>query len=200
VADIRRQAMALGRKPDEILFFLLATVIVGRTEQEAREKYDDYLQYISLEGALTGFSASVGMDLSKLSLDEPLPRIKNDAALHSVMESLSLIDPNKTWTLRDIARHSAIGSRGPTIVGSPEQVADTLQGWIADTDIDGFNLSYAVMPGDFEDFVEMVVPELQRRGVYKTAYSQGTLREKLYGVGKPTLPDDHPAARHRVQR
>jgi hypothetical protein len=68
-----------------------------------------------------------------------------------------------------------------------------------DTDVDGFNLAYAVTPESFSDFVELVVPELQRRGVYKRDYAPGTLREKLYGRGS-RLPQNHPAARFRVQR
>ncbi len=73
-----------------------------------------------------------------------------------------------------------------------------MQDWVAQTDVDGFNLAYAVTPETFADFVELVVPELQRRGVYKTEYAPGTLREKLYGAGRARLPTTHPAARVRV--
>jgi hypothetical protein len=69
-------------------------------------------------------------------------------------------------------------------------VADTLQEWIEETDIDGFNLPYAITPGSFEDVVEFLVPELQRRGAYKTAYAAGTLRNKIFGQGDH-LPDSH---------
>jgi alkanesulfonate monooxygenase len=72
-----------------------------------------------------------------------------------------------------------------------------LQSWIAETDVDGFNLAYAVTPESFSDFVELIVPELQRRGVYKREYRPGTLREKLYGVGRARLPENHPAAAYR---
>ena len=87
--------------------------------------------------------------------------------------------------------------RSPVIVGSPTEVADQLQVWVAETDIDGFNLSYAVTPGGYQDFAELVVPELQRRGVYKTEYAKGTLREKIFGPGQARLPSSHPAARFR---
>ena len=69
----------------------------------------------------------------------------------------------------------------PVIVGSPSQVADELEEWVRDTGIDGFNLAYALTPESFSDFVEFVIPELQRRGVYKREYAPGTLREKLFG-------------------
>jgi alkanesulfonate monooxygenase len=83
------------------------------------------------------------------------------------------------------------------VVGSPVEVADALQSWVADTGVDGFNLAYAVTPETFSDFVDLVVPELQSRGVYKRDYAPGTLREKLYGPGRARLPANHPAARFR---
>lgn len=86
---------------------------------------------------------------------------------------------------------------GAIVVGSPTSVADQLESWVNETDIDGFNLAYAVTPETFSDFVEFVVPELQRRGIYKREYREGTLREKLYGPGRARLGDDHPAARYR---
>lgn len=70
---------------------------------------------------------------------------------------------------------------------------------MAETDIDGFNLVASVTPGDFEDFINLVVPELQRRGLYKTEYAPGTLREKIYGPGREFLRDDHPGAGRRKQ-
>jgi alkanesulfonate monooxygenase len=83
------------------------------------------------------------------------------------------------------------------VIGSPQQVADELQAWMAETDIDGFNLSYAVTPEGYSDFVDLVVPELQRRGVYKTEYAAGPLRQKVFGAASPKLPGSHPAAQFR---
>ena len=99
--------------------------------------------------------------------------------------------------MREIARHAAIGGRGPVIVGSAEEVADEFQAWIAETDIDGFNLAYAVTPETFSDIIDLVVPILQERGVYKRDYAPGTLREKLNGPGRARLPASHPAAKVR---
>ncbi|MDJ0115022.1 5,10-methylene tetrahydromethanopterin reductase, partial [Rhodococcus erythropolis] len=70
---------------------------------------------------------------------------------------------------------------GPIVVGSGAEVADELQEWVAETDVDGFNLAYAVTPGTFEDIVEHVIPELTRRGAYQSDYEAGTLRNKLFG-------------------
>ena len=82
--------------------------------------------------------------------------------------------------------------------GAPQQIADTLGAWVETTDIDGFNLAYAVTPESFEDFVALVIPELQRRGIYKRDYRPGTLREKLFGAGRARLVSSHPAARYRT--
>ena len=102
------------------------------------------------------------------------------------------------WTVRELAEHVAIGGRGPLFVGSYEQIADTLMEWVAATEVDGFNLAYAVTPESFEDFVDLVVPELQRRGAYKHDYHPGTYREKLFGSGRAHLALPHPAAKYRV--
>jgi hypothetical protein len=98
--------------------------------------------------------------------------------------------------LRDFVDAHAIDAEGGFSVGSPQQVADDLQGWVEDTDVDGFNITNAITPGSFVDFVDHVIPELQRRGAYKTSYAEGTLRHKLFGRG-PRLPETHRAARYR---
>jgi hypothetical protein len=103
-----------------------------------------------------------------------------------------------TWTVGDIARWTSIGGLGPRIVGSGEEVADQLQEWVEETDVDGFNLAYAITPGTFEDIVEYVVPELQARGAYQTEYAPGTLRNKLFGKGDK-LPASHRAANYRLE-
>src|SRR6185312_11327390 len=87
------------------------------------------------------------------------------------------------WTLRDFIDSKAIDAEGGFTVGSPTHVADDLQEWVEETDVDGFNLTNVITPGSFIDFIDHVVPELQRREVYKTAYTEGTLRDKIFGQG-----------------
>ena len=82
------------------------------------------------------------------------------------------------------------------MVGSPQQVADDLESWIAETGLDGFNLTRIVTPESYVDFIDLVIPELQRRGSYKTAYDDGTLREKLFRQGRK-LPEQHTGAAYR---
>src|SRR5882757_5145463 len=95
----------------------------------------------------------------------------------------STADPDREWTVREIARHAAIGGRGPVVIGSGEEVAEELRAWVEATDVDGFNLAYALTPGSFADMADLVVPELQTRGLFKRDYTSGTFREKLFGRG-----------------
>jgi FMN-dependent oxidoreductase (nitrilotriacetate monooxygenase family) len=197
VADLRRRTAEAGRDPAELLIFNMMTVITDTTPARARAKHEDYLNYVSTEGALTLMSGWTGVDFSRLGMDDVV-RFDERDAMTSALEAFTIADPARKWTVREIAHHAAIGGRGPVVVGDAREVADELQGWVADTGVDGFNLAYAVTPETFEDFVELVVPELQRRGAYKTGYAPGTLREKLYGPGRARLPASHPAARVRV--
>src|SRR5262249_23270702 len=123
--------------------------------------------------------------------------IENDAG-RSAMENITRADPGRVWTVGQIADHVAIGGIGPVIVGSPAQAAEALEQWIDATGIDGFNLAYAVAPETMTSVVELLVPELQRRGRYKREYQPGTLREKLFGSGRARLAAPHPAAGYRI--
>jgi alkanesulfonate monooxygenase len=197
VADIRRRAAAQGRAPEDIKIFTLMTVIPGETKAAAEAKQAEYRSHISHEGALALMAGWTGVDFSTYAPDEPIRFIENDA-MRSALESFTTADPGRVWTMREIADHVGIGGRGPVAVGSPREVADEMESWVDETGVDGFNLAYAVMPESFADFVDLVVPELQRRGRYKTAYGEGTLREKLVGAGRPRLPPEHPAAAFRA--
>jgi alkanesulfonate monooxygenase len=196
VADLRGRAVECGRSPNDLVIFTLMTVITGRDEAEARAKHDEYRRYANYEASLALFSGWTGVDFAKYRPEDELRYIETEA-MRSALESFTSADPNRVWTVRELAEHVAIGGRGPVLVGSPEQVADAMMAWVSETDIDGFNLAYAVTPESFEDFVEHVVPELQRRGVYKRDYRPGTLREKLFGTGRARLGPTHPAARQR---
>ncbi|MNV86529.1 Pristinamycin IIA synthase subunit A [compost metagenome] len=100
-------------------------------------------------------------------------------------------DPDKKWSADELANFFAFGTSSLTI-GSPEQVADTMESFIAETGADGFNIGHIIQPGTIEAFVDLVIPELQRRGLVQTEYGEGTYRNKIYGEG-PYLSADHPA-------
>lgn len=96
------------------------------------------------------------------------------------------------WTPRVVSEKAAIGGLGPVGVGTAVEVADELEKWVAEADVDGFNLSYVTTPGTFEDVVDLLVPELQRRGLYPKVFGDNlTAREKVYGKGQAKLRDDH---------
>lgn len=194
IADIRRRAEALGRDPADVLFFPLLTVVVGRTDSEAEDKIADYRRYGSAEGTRALFSRWTGIDFSTYADSDPIAYVKTEG-MQSAIEHYTIADPSRVWTVGEVMEHGGIGGNGPVLVGSPRRIADEMQVWIEETGADGFNLSYAVMPGSYVDFIELVVPELQRRGVYKNDYRGGTLREKLYGQAR--LPAEHGAARFR---
>jgi alkanesulfonate monooxygenase SsuD/methylene tetrahydromethanopterin reductase-like flavin-dependent oxidoreductase (luciferase family) len=139
----------------------------------------------------------MGIDLSQYDLDEPIGNVKSNAIQSVVANFQEAAEDGSQWTVRDIARHGAIGGLGPFVVGSGSEIADHLEEWVRDTDVDGFNLAYAITPGSFEDVVKWVIPELQKRGSYPTEYTEGTLRNKLHGRGD-RLPDEHRGAGFRV--
>jgi alkanesulfonate monooxygenase len=196
VTAIRELAAKAGRNPAEILMFSMMTMILGRTEQEARAKYADYRRHINAEGALTLMSGWTGVDFSTYDLDQEVRHVQNDAG-RTAMDNITRADPDRIWTVREVAEHVGIGGIGPVLVGTPEKVADELEAWLDATDVDGLNVPFAVSPGDFEDIADMLVPELVKRGRYKQAYRPGTLREKLFGHGRARLEAPHPAAQYR---
>jgi len=195
VTDIRQRAVANGRRANDVLVFISRSYIVGRTRKEAREKFEDYRQYGSVEGALTHFASSVGIDYAKHDLDKPLTHVETNS-MRSLLEAVTT-RASEEWTLRKLIEQMGLGSRSSPFVGSAEDVADEMESWVNETDIDGFNLCRVVTPEGLEDFVDLVVPILQERGIYKTAYAPGPLRQKLFGHGQGRLPAYHPGAAFR---
>ncbi|GJD53702.1 Dimethyl-sulfide monooxygenase [Methylobacterium crusticola] len=196
VRDIRARRAALGRDPRDIAVFTLATLIVAPTREEARAKHDEYRRYSDPDGVLALLSGWTGIDLSRFDLDAPLrPGGQRDDAVLSVIDGFTRADPDRVWTLREVITHTGIGGRGPLLVGSPADVADEMEAWVAEADVDGFNLSYAFLPETFADVVDHLVPGLQRRGLYKRDYAPGSLRAKL--TGSDRLKPSHPGAAFR---
>ena len=191
VDALRASAVEQGRRADDLVIYNMHTVIVGETDAEAREKYAEYRSYISHEGALALISGWSGIDFGKYRLDEPLRYVQTNAG-QSFVEAFSSSDPAREWTVRELAEWVGIGGRGPITVGSARTVADDLEAWVAETGVDGFNLGSVVMPETFEQIADLLVPELQRRGLFKKDYAPGTLRNKLFGRGD-AIAAGHPA-------
>ncbi len=192
VAALRGAAVAAGRARDDVRVYALATIITGSSAAAAREKLADYRQYADVEGALALLSGWTGVDFSTLDREAVVAHVENDAG-RTALENITRADPSRRWTVRQAAEHVALGGAGPVFVGDAAQVADQLEAFVEATDIDGFNLAFAVRPETMQDVVAFVVPELQRRGRYRQAYPPGTLRERLFGRGA-RLTSPHPGA------
>lgn len=197
VTRIRDALEAAGRDRYAARIYTLLTIITDATPEAAQAKYRDYLSYANPEGALVFMSGWMGIDLSQFPLDEPVGNVPSNAIQSVVSNFAAAAEHGHEFTVGDIGRHSAIGGLGPLIVGSGVEIADQLEQWVAETDVDGFNLAYAVTPGTFADVVEHVVPVLRERGLYPDAYEEGTLREKLHGRGD-RLPAEHRGAGYRL--
>ncbi|MGH7935266.1 MAG: LLM class flavin-dependent oxidoreductase, partial [Candidatus Binataceae bacterium] len=190
IRDTRERARLRGRKPEDLLFFMYAKVITGDTEAAVRRKYEEYLEQIDYEGELALMSGWSGIDFGQFELDRPLEYTETNA-VRGLMQAFTKSDPSRKWTLRDVVK-----SLSGVMYGTPERLVDTFQAWI-DAGVDGFNLAYVITPGTFADFVDGVVPLMQRHGLMQADYQEGTLREKLFGKGHARLPDAHTAAQYR---
>ena len=199
IKGLRERLTAFGRSPDDIRFLALATAIVAPSEEEAQALLADYRRYADLEGALTLMSGWTGVDFARLDPDQVVEHVENEAG-RTALENITRADPDRRWTVRQVAEHVAIGGIGPVFVGSPGRVADAIEAFVEESGVDGFNWAFAVRPETFVNIVDLLVPELQRRGRYKQAYAPGTLREKLAVHPRgPCLAPPHPGAAYRWQ-
>lgn len=193
VKALRAAAAEQGRDPRSIKVFTMVTPIVAETHDEAVAKLDKYRKYVSPQGALALFGGWTGVDLAELGPDEPLKYVQTEAN-RSALASFTTAE--RPWTAGELAQEIGLGGRGPLLVGSPSEVADELERWVDEADVDGFNLAYVTTPGTFVDFARHVVPELRRRGRVPADSERATLRERLGGAG-PLLGPDHPGAAYR---
>lgn len=193
VDKIREETKKHGRGPEEIKILSLLTPIVGKTQEEAEKKYQEYKQYASYDGALALFAGWTGIDLSTYDPEDELQYVENDA-IHSFLEAFTKVDPNKKWTVKEVAEFVGVGGMGPVAVGTPTRIADILEEWVTEAGVDGFNIAYAITPGTFKEFVDEVIPILQERGLAQKEYSSETLRGNL--TNHAQLPDHHPAKQY----
>ncbi|WP_410565654.1 LLM class flavin-dependent oxidoreductase [Acinetobacter sp. H1(2024)] len=195
VQGIRQKLAQEGRDPHSVKIYALLSIVTDETDAKAQAKFKEYQSYGSYDGALTLLSGWSGVDFSQYQPTDKVEYIQTNA-IQSLLDSYVNADPERVWTIEEIANWNSLGGNGPVLVGSAETVSDALQQWVEDTDVDGFNLAYILAHQTFADVVEFIVPELQKRGVYQTSYAKGTLREKLFGAG-PYLPENHRGAKYR---
>jgi len=190
-ADLRAAVSAAGRHADDLKIYAQALIITAPTAAEAQAKHEEYKRHVDIEAALALLSGWTGVDFSRFALDATIEYIDSQAG-RSALTSFSQADPNRKWTVREAAEFIGLGGRGPVLVGDPVQVADQLEAWQDETGIDGFNLAFALAHDSMRDVVELIVPELQRRGRYRSEYEGGTLRGQVFGRGA-RLPAGHAA-------
>ncbi len=196
VRDLRHAVAQAGRDPHSVRIFAGINIVTGPTRAAAQTRFDEYCRYASPEAGLAHFSSTVGINFSTYGLDDPIVHVRNDSG-QSALEAFTRRSPGKVWTVRQLLDTMKLGSRVHTFVGSPDEVADELEAWITEADVDGFNLIRTVAPESLRDFVDLVVPVLQRRGLLKTRYAAGTLREKLFGR-TAALPTEHYGSQFRA--
>jgi FMN-dependent oxidoreductase (nitrilotriacetate monooxygenase family) len=199
IAEIRLVAVEHGRAPDDVKIFNHFRFIVGRTREEAERKAEDYGQYRDVQNRF------YGLDLSRYHPDTALRDIELPADesgrgpgrfLGQFIEK-SAGRPTVRDLLAVIRRNGGVDPFA--VVGTPEEIASKMEEFVARTDLDGFNVHSNVAPESYRDFVELVVPVLQARGLFRDRYdpAETTLRERLFGAGRARLPGTHPAATYR---
>ncbi|GAQ03857.1 dimethyl-sulfide monooxygenase [Aspergillus lentulus] len=203
VDGIRQLAAEKGRDPRSIKVFATFTPILGRTDEEARAKYEELKKYASVVGGLVLFSGWTGIDISRIPLDQEITAADSAEAgrIASILDAFTTTSKDiPRWTPRVVAEKASIGGLGPLAIGSAATVADEMERWIVEADLDGFNIGHVSTPGTFEDVVELLVPELRRRGLYPEQPAQEaealTARERVYGKGQKGLREDHPGSRY----
>ncbi len=194
-ADMKARAARHGRDPDHLKIMPGVAALVGRTDDEAAESYARLQSLIHPQLGVRQLSNYVGYDLSSFPIDGPLPEIPTTDISNSRVELLVDMAARDNLTIRQLYEAIAGGRGHFTIQGSPKRIADTLEEWFTTGAADGFNFLAPTLPGSLNDFVELVIPELQRRGLFRTEYEGTTLRENL---GLPRPPDN--AARNRSEK
>ena len=185
--DIKERAVFFGRNPAHALVMPGVLPIVGRTRQEAQDKYELLQSFIHTEAGLLQLSRSMGVDLTDVDVDKPLPEM--DIAKLPQSRSVSIYQQSKreNMTVRETYEKLVVSKGHRQLIGTPSDIADSLQEWFENDCADGFNIMPPFTPGGLTDFVDHVVPELQRRNLFRTHYEGSMLRDHL---GLP-----YPAAR-----
>ena len=184
--DQRERIAATGRDPDSVKILPMAYAVVGETQAIAEEKERLFLDaYVHPVASLTLLSEVMNYDFAKHDLDDPVTEemMAASGGIRGLAEGVRR-HLDREVTVRDLAAHRATLLQGPRFVGTPDRVADQMQEWVESGGCDGFVLAATHLPGAFEEFVRMVVPILQERGLMRREYEGTTLRDHL-GIERP---------------
>jgi alkanesulfonate monooxygenase len=173
----------LGRDPEHMKIQPACFVVVGDTVEEAKAKRAKLDSLVDYANAIASLSIALGTDASKFDPDGPLPDIPDTNASKSGRERAIAAAKRENLTVRQLAQRMG-GYSGLAMVGTPKTIADEMEAWIGSNASDGFTIMFPYLPGGLDDFVRGVIPELQRRGLYRKEYEGTTLRENL-GLPRP---------------
>ncbi|HEY0296609.1 MAG TPA: LLM class flavin-dependent oxidoreductase [Bordetella sp.] len=186
--DLNARAERHGRGRNAVKVLAGLTTIIGDTEQAAYRRRDELIDLIPLEYSINRLAGQLGVAPERLDPDQPLPQdlpLPNGGNGNHTFFNVILATGRRTGhTVRELIRDMAGGGGHRVIVGTPEQIADDIEHWFRDGAADGFNLMPDVLPGGLQDFVDGVVPILQKRGIFRAEYRGATLREHL-GLARP---------------
>jgi FMN-dependent oxidoreductase (nitrilotriacetate monooxygenase family) len=183
-ADVKGRLQALGRSRDHLKILPGAFVVVDDTAAEARAKKARLDSLVHPESSIATLSVQLGHDVSGLDLDGPLPEIPDSNASKSSRQKLVDMAKRDNLTVRQLAQYVG-GSFGTLeLIGTSAMIADQMEEWLETEGCDGFNIMFPYLPGGLDDFVDRVVPELQRRELFRREYEGTTLRENL-GLPRP---------------
>ena len=182
-ADVKSRMEKLGRSRDHLKVLPGALVVVGDTVEEARAKRAHLDSLVHYESAIASLSIALGHDASEFDPDAPLPEIAETNASKSGRERAINLARRENLTVRQLAQRFG-GYAGLSFVGTPQTIADEMERWLVEEGSDGFNIMFPYLPAGLDDFVDRVVPELQRRDIFRRAYEGRTLRENL-GLPRP---------------
>ena len=178
-ADIKRRALAYGRPPHAIKVMPGVMTVIGETSAEGAEKYERLQALLSPELAIKDLSSHFGFDMSDYPLDGPVPDPSPDVEQKGRVKVMVEVARRENLTIRQLYKR-VYGQRGHRVViGAPDEVADALELWFRAGAADGFNLLPLTFPGGLADIVDLLIPELQRRGLFRKEYEGKTLRENL---------------------
>jgi FMN-dependent oxidoreductase (nitrilotriacetate monooxygenase family) len=182
-ADVKGRMRKLGRDPDDLKILPAAFVVVGETLDEARRKRAHLDSLVHYDSGIHSLSSALGCDATGFDPEGPLPEIPETNASKSARERVVDLARREKLTVRQLAQR--VGSySGLAFVGTPAGIAEEMGEWLAGNGSDGFNVMFPYLPGGLDDFVDKVVPELQRRGLFRREYEGATLRENL-GLRRP---------------
>ena len=182
-ADVKGRMQKFGRSPDQLKVLPGAFVVVGETVQEARDKRARLDSLVHYDSSIASLSIALGHDVSGLDPDGPLPEIPETNASKSGRERVVQLAKRENLTVRQLAQRLG-GFSGLAFVGTPQTIADEMEDWLTSEACDGFNVMFPYLPTGLDEFVEKVVPELQRREIFRREYEGKTLRENL-GLNRP---------------